>query len=61
MSKFDRTAAPGAHADFAGRMSYGDYLRLDEILATQCPLSDSHDEMLFIIIHQATELRNTRS
>ncbi len=56
MSNFDQTAAPGAHTDFAGRMSYGDYLRLDEILATQCPVSDSHDEMLFIIIHQATEL-----
>ncbi|MFQ5974384.1 MAG: tryptophan 2,3-dioxygenase, partial [Alphaproteobacteria bacterium] len=48
--------APGAHTDFAGRMSYGDYLALDEILAAQHPLSDSHDEMLFIVIHQATEL-----
>ena len=56
MSKFDRTTALGADTDFAGTVSYGDYLRLDDILSTQCPLSDSHDEMLFIIIHQATEL-----
>jgi tryptophan 2,3-dioxygenase len=37
-------------------MSYGDYLQLDRLLTAQQPLSDHHDEMLFIIIHQATEL-----
>ena len=37
-------------------MSYGDYLGLDDLLACQKPLSDQHDEMLFVIIHQATEL-----
>lgn len=37
-------------------MSYGDYLRLDRILNAQCPLSSAHDEMLFIIQHQTTEL-----
>jgi tryptophan 2,3-dioxygenase len=37
-------------------MSYGDYLQLDTLLGAQQPLSDSHDEMLFIVIHQATEL-----
>lgn len=42
--------------DFAGRMSYGDYLQLDTLLAAQKPRSDKHDEHLFIIIHQVQEL-----
>jgi tryptophan 2,3-dioxygenase len=37
-------------------MSYGDYLHLDEILHAQHPLSPSHNEMLFIIQHQTSEL-----
>ncbi len=37
-------------------LSYGDYLGLDQILGAQHPRSDQHDEMLFIIIHQASEL-----
>ncbi|WP_442604401.1 tryptophan 2,3-dioxygenase [Paenibacillus sp. KN14-4R] len=37
-------------------MSYGDYLQLDKILSSQQRLSDHHDEMLFIIIHQTSEL-----
>ncbi|WP_019961770.1 tryptophan 2,3-dioxygenase [Woodsholea maritima] len=37
-------------------LSYGKYLALDTILDVQHPLSDEHDEMLFIIIHQASEL-----
>ena len=49
-------AAEGAEMAFAGRMSYGDYLRLDRILDAQAPLSDAHDEMLFIIQHQTSEL-----
>jgi tryptophan 2,3-dioxygenase len=44
------------HTDFSASMSYGDYLRLDQLLAQQVRVSDSHDEMLFIIIHQASEL-----
>lgn len=36
--------------------TYGSYLRLPEILGAQFPLSDAHDEMLFIVIHQASEL-----
>lgn len=48
--------ASGAHTDFSGEMSYGDYLALDQVLAAQRPLSDNHNEMLFIIQHQATEL-----
>ena len=46
----------GAEMSFDGRMSYGDYLQLDSILGAQNPLSDSHDEMLFIIQHQTSEL-----
>ena len=46
----------GARTDFADRMSYADYLGLDAILSRQHPLSDAHDEMLFIIQHQTSEL-----
>jgi tryptophan 2,3-dioxygenase len=42
--------------DFQKSMSYGDYLHLDKILTSQHRCSDHHDEMLFIIIHQASEL-----
>jgi len=42
--------------DFNKSMSYGDYLHLDKILASQHRQSDHHDEMLFIVIHQASEL-----
>ncbi len=42
--------------DFRKDMSYGDYLHLDKILSSQHRLSEHHDEMLFIIIHQASEL-----
>jgi len=37
-------------------LSYGAYLRLDQILSAQAPRSDQHDELLFIVIHQASEL-----
>jgi tryptophan 2,3-dioxygenase len=46
----------GVETDFAGRMSYGDYLGLDALLAAQKPRSGQHDEMLFIVIHQVQEL-----
>ena len=46
----------GARTDFAGAMSYGDYLRIDRLLSLQAPLSGAHDEMLFIIQHQTSEL-----
>ncbi len=55
MSDFEK-AADGAKMDFAKDMSYGDYLGLDAILSAQHPLSDAHDEMLFIIQHQTSEL-----
>jgi tryptophan 2,3-dioxygenase len=44
------------HADFNNDMSYGDYLKLDQVLSAQQPLSKEHDEMLFIVIHQSSEL-----
>lgn len=44
------------HTDFAKEMTYGDYLQLDKILSSQMPQSTEHDEMLFIIIHQVSEL-----
>jgi tryptophan 2,3-dioxygenase len=46
----------GARLDFAGAMSYGDYLRLDALLGAQRPRSGDHNEMLFIVQHQASEL-----
>ncbi len=45
-----------AQLDFSASMSYGDYLHLDEILGAQKPLSPDHNEMLFIIQHQTSEL-----
>ena len=49
-------AREGAQMSFDGRMSYSDYLSLDAILTAQKPLSHAHDEMLFIIQHQTSEL-----
>jgi tryptophan 2,3-dioxygenase len=49
-------AGSGAYTDFAKAMSYGDYLQLDTLLSAQKPLSDKDDELLFIVIHQSTEL-----
>ncbi|GGJ57797.1 tryptophan 2,3-dioxygenase [Anoxybacillus voinovskiensis] len=46
----------GIHTDFLNKMTYGDYLQLDALLSSQKRLSDHHDEMLFIIIHQVSEL-----
>ena len=45
-----------AQLDFSQSMSYGDYLQLDAILSAQKPLSPAHDEMLFIVQHQTSEL-----
>ena len=49
-------ADEGAEMSFDGRMSYSDYLSLDAILTAQHPKSNAHDEMLFIIQHQTSEL-----
>jgi tryptophan 2,3-dioxygenase len=57
-----RDLEPGIVTDLTDRLSYGGYLRLDRLLAAQEPLSGSagrpqrHDEMLFIIQHQVSEL-----
>ena len=44
------------HTDLKDRMSYGQYLHLPDVLNAQHPLTEQHDEMLFIVIHQASEL-----
>ena len=49
-------AKDGAEMAFDGRMSYGDYLHIDRILSAQRLLTGAHDEMLFIIQHQTSEL-----
>ena len=54
-SAFD-PAEDGAQMSFDGRMSYGDYLKIDQILSAQNLRTDAHDEMLFIIQHQTSEL-----
>ena len=53
-----RPLESGIVTDFSERMTYGSYLALDELLHAQHPLSspEHHDELLFIIQHQTTEL-----
>jgi tryptophan 2,3-dioxygenase len=46
----------GAQVDFSRDMSYSDYLHLDQVLSAQHPLSPDHNEMLFIVQHQTSEL-----
>jgi tryptophan 2,3-dioxygenase len=48
--------AEDAQLDFSGKMSYGDYLQLDKVLSAQNPKSQEHDELLFIVMHQVSEL-----
>lgn len=55
MTSYD-PADDGAQMSFDGRMSYGDYLQIDRILTAQHLLTGAHDEMLFIIQHQTSEL-----
>lgn len=54
----ERALEAGIHTDLSGRMSYGGYLQLERLLSAQHPVSDPphHDEMLFIIQHQVSEL-----
>ena len=49
-------AQEGAEMSFKDRMSYSDYLHLERVLDAQEPLSAAHDELLFIIQHQTSEL-----
>ncbi|WP_253942396.1 tryptophan 2,3-dioxygenase [Nocardioides sp. zg-1230] len=53
-----RDLEEGIQRDFSQSLSYGDYLRLDVLLSAQQPLSDppQHDELLFIVQHQTSEL-----
>ncbi|MBP6705384.1 MAG: hypothetical protein KA385_17865, partial [Vicinamibacteria bacterium] len=53
-----RSLEPGIVLDLKDRLTYAGYLRLDQLLAVQQPLSSPvhHDEMLFIIQHQTSEL-----
>ncbi len=55
-SKIVREMEDSIHTDFKDDMSYGDYLCLEQILSAQKMQSEVHDEMLFITIHQASEL-----
>ena len=54
----ERSIEQGVRTDFSNAMSYGEYLQLDSLLSAQQPLSSPphHDEMLFIIQHQTSEL-----
>ena len=56
MKPADIVHSEGAQLDFSQSMTYGDYLHLDELLGAQKPLSPDHNEMLFIIQHQTSEL-----
>ncbi len=51
-----RPLEEGVTTDLAGRQTYAGYLQLDTLLSAQRPLSDHHDEMLFIVAHHVTEL-----
>jgi len=52
----ERPLEEGVATDFSQTMSYAGYLALDRLLSAQHPVSDHHDEMLFIVQHQTTEL-----
>jgi tryptophan 2,3-dioxygenase len=58
VEKNTRNLESGIETDFRDKMSYGSYLALDELLSAQHPVSspEHHDEMLFIIQHQTSEL-----
>ncbi|MEG3192004.1 tryptophan 2,3-dioxygenase [Lysobacter sp. D1-1-M9] len=58
VDKNERELESGIHTDLEGRMSYAGYLHLDRLLSAQQRLSDPphHDEMLFIVQHQVSEL-----
>jgi tryptophan 2,3-dioxygenase len=56
MSENRRELDQGMHLELSKGSTYGDYLRLDELLAAQRPVTAVHDEMLFIIQHHTSEL-----
>ncbi|MFT3756538.1 MAG: tryptophan 2,3-dioxygenase family protein [Pseudoxanthomonas sp.] len=58
VEKNQRELEAGIHTDLGGRLTYGGYLHLEKVLDAQAPLSNppNHDELLFIIQHQVSEL-----
>jgi tryptophan 2,3-dioxygenase len=56
MSENRRELEDSIHVALQKGATYGDYLRLDEVLSAQKPVTEVHDEMLFIIQHQTSEL-----
>lgn len=46
----------GVHWDLGSSQSYGEYLQLARVLSAQQPVSGEHDEMMFIVVHQVSEL-----
>jgi len=60
-SEYDKAARveladEAVHWDLGSSLSYGQYLQLDKLLAAQQPLSSQHNEMVFILVHQVSEL-----
>ena len=56
MTESYRPIEDGVATDLRGEMTYASYLHLSTLLSAQQPVSDHHDEMLFIVQHQVTEL-----
>jgi tryptophan 2,3-dioxygenase len=56
MTKAQDPVSEGAEMSFSERMSYSDYLHLERVLDAQEPLTSAHDELLFIVQHQTSEL-----
>src|SRR6476619_1427871 len=56
MSDNQRELDKGMRLELSKGSTYGDYLRLDELLSAQRPVTAVHDEMLFIIQHHTSEL-----
>jgi tryptophan 2,3-dioxygenase len=60
-SQYDKTARveladEAVHWDLGSSISYGEYLQLEKLLAAQQPISSQHNEMVFILVHQVSEL-----
>src|ERR1700758_5420340 len=60
-SQYDKServelADEAVHWDLGSSLSYGEFLQLEKLLAAQKPLSSEHNEMLFVIVHQVSEL-----
>ncbi len=49
-------ADEAVHWDLGSSLSYGEYLQLEKLLAAQQPVSTQHNEMVFILVHQVSEL-----